>query len=53
MISCGTPEWRIADGLTEYPAALAEMQARVAAIHAGVAPECVWLVEHPPLYTAG
>jgi lipoyl(octanoyl) transferase len=47
------PEWRIDDGLTEYPAALAEMQARVAAIHAGVAPECVWLVEHPPLYTAG
>ena len=53
MISCGTPEWRIADGLTEYPAALSEMQARVAAIQAGTAPECVWLVEHPPLYTAG
>jgi lipoyl(octanoyl) transferase len=48
-----TPEWRIADGLTEYPAALAEMQARVAAIRAGTASECVWLVEHPPLYTAG
>src|ERR1700729_1714932 len=46
-------EWRIDDGLTEYPAALAEMQARVAAIRAGTAREQVWLVEHPPLYTAG
>jgi hypothetical protein len=43
----------IADGLTEYPAALAEMQARVAAIRAGTASEMVWLVEYPPLYTAG
>src|ERR1700730_1121490 len=49
----GSPEWRIADGLTEYPAALAEMRARVAAIRAGSAGEQVWLVEHPPLYTAG
>src|ERR1700728_3955851 len=48
-----TPEWRIADGLTEYPAALAEMQQRVAAIRAGTATECVWLVGHPPLSTAG
>jgi lipoyl(octanoyl) transferase len=48
-----TLEWRIGDGLTEYPVALAEMQARVAAIRTGSAPECVWLVEHPPLYTAG
>jgi lipoyl(octanoyl) transferase len=47
------PEWRIDDALTEYPAALAAMQARVAAIRAGTAPELVWLVEHPPLYTAG
>jgi lipoyl(octanoyl) transferase len=47
------PEWRVADGLTEYPDALAEMQQRVAAIRAGTATECVWLVEHPPLYTAG
>jgi lipoyl(octanoyl) transferase len=47
------PEWCIGDGLTEYPAALAEMQARVAAIRAGTATELVWLVEHPPLYTAG
>ena len=47
------PEWRVGDGLTPYPTALAEMQARVAAIRAGSAPELVWLVEHPPLYTAG
>ena len=47
------PEWRIADGLTEYPAALAEMQQHVATIRAGTANERVWLVEHPPLYTAG
>jgi lipoyl(octanoyl) transferase len=46
-------EWRISRGLVEYPAALAEMEARAAAIHAGTAPEQVWLLEHPPLYTAG
>jgi lipoyl(octanoyl) transferase len=47
------PEWRVADGLTPYPAAQRVMEARVAAIRAGAAPELVWLVEHPPLYTAG
>jgi lipoyl(octanoyl) transferase len=47
------PEWRIAEGLTPYPEALATMQQRVAAIRAGSAGELVWLVEHPPLYTAG
>lgn len=47
------PEWRISDGLTDYPVALAEMQARVAAIRDGTTGEMVWLVEHPPLYTAG
>jgi lipoyl(octanoyl) transferase len=46
-------EWRASDGLTPYPDAVAGMEARVAAIAAGLAPECVWLVEHPPLYTAG
>lgn len=46
-------EWRIADGLVPYPDALAEMDRRVAAIRAGTAPELVWLLEHPPLYTAG
>ena len=47
------PEWRIADGLTPYADAVAFMQERVAAIRAGTAPELVWLVEHPPLYTGG
>jgi lipoyl(octanoyl) transferase len=46
-------EWRVAQGLTAYPAAVALMEARVAAIRAGEAPELVWLVEHPPIYTAG
>lgn len=48
-----TPEWRISDGLTPYPDALALMRDRVAAIRAGTAGELVWLVEHPPIYTAG
>jgi lipoyl(octanoyl) transferase len=47
------PEWRIQEGLMDYPSALATMQDRVAAIRAGTAAELVWLVEHPPLYTAG
>jgi len=47
------PEWRIEDGLVPYPDALAAMEARVAAIRAGRARERIWLVEHPPLYTAG
>jgi lipoyl(octanoyl) transferase len=46
-------EWRIADGPVGYPDAVALMEARAAAIAAGEAPELVWLVEHPPLYTAG
>lgn len=46
-------DWRISDGLTPYPEALVWMEARVAAILAGEAPECVWLLEHPPIYTAG
>jgi lipoyl(octanoyl) transferase len=49
----GAVEWRITDALVPYEAAVAEMEARVAAIHAGTAPELVWLLEHPPLYTAG
>ncbi|HME25088.1 MAG TPA: lipoyl(octanoyl) transferase LipB [Acetobacteraceae bacterium] len=48
-----TPEWCIAEGLVPYTDAVAHMQDRVAAIRAGTAPELVWLVEHPPLYTAG
>jgi len=46
-------EWRVSDALVPYEAALAVMEARVAAIAAGQAPELVWLIEHPPLYTAG
>jgi lipoyl(octanoyl) transferase len=46
-------EWRLSDGLVPYPEALAAMEERVAAIRAGAAPELVWLLEHPPLYTAG
>jgi lipoyl(octanoyl) transferase len=47
------PEWRTEPGLLPYPQALAAMQARITAIRDGTAPELVWLVEHPPLYTAG
>ncbi len=47
------PEWRIAEGPTPYPDALAAMRERIAAIRAGTEGELVWLVEHPPLYTAG
>jgi lipoyl(octanoyl) transferase len=47
------PEWRVTDRLLPYPDAVAGMQARVAAIREGAASELVWLVEHPPLYTAG
>jgi lipoyl(octanoyl) transferase len=46
-------DWAIGKGLIAYPEAVAAMEARVAAIHAGEAPEMAWLVEHPPLYTAG
>jgi len=47
------PEWRVSPGLTPYPEALADMEARAAAIRAGEAGELIWLLEHPPLYTAG
>lgn len=45
--------WRVSEGLTPYPKALAFMEARAAAIADGTADELAWLVEHPPLYTAG
>ncbi|MGE5506340.1 MAG: lipoyl(octanoyl) transferase LipB [Actinomycetota bacterium] len=47
------PEWRISDDRVPYEEALAAMETRVADIRAGRAPELVWLLEHPPLYTAG
>ncbi len=46
-------EWAISDGLTGYEDAVARMEARAADIAAGRADELIWLVEHPPLYTAG
>jgi len=46
-------EWQVSDTPVAYEAAVAAMEARVAAIRAGSAPELVWLLEHPPLYTAG
>lgn len=47
------PDWTVAEGLVPYPEALAAMEARVEAMIAGRAGEWVWLLEHPPLYTAG
>ncbi|UUX50913.1 lipoyl(octanoyl) transferase LipB [Nisaea acidiphila] len=46
-------EWRVSDDPVAYPDAVAEMETRAAAIRDGSAPELVWLLEHPPLYTAG
>jgi lipoyl(octanoyl) transferase len=46
-------EWRVSDALVPYEEAVREMEARVEGIRAGTAPELVWLLEHPPLYTAG
>lgn len=46
-------EWKISDGLVPYDEALAAMEQRVADIRNDTAPELVWLLEHPPLYTAG
>jgi lipoyl(octanoyl) transferase len=46
-------EWRISDAQVAYPDAVAAMEARAAAIAAHAAPELVWLLEHPPLYTSG
>jgi len=49
----GGIEWRVSETPVEYAAAVEEMEGRVAAIGAGAASELVWLLEHPPLYTAG
>jgi len=49
----GAVEWLISDAPVPYPEAVAVMEARVAAIAANEAPELVWLLEHPPLYTSG
>lgn len=49
----GPVELRLSDGLVGYPEAVTFMEERIAAIRAGTAPECIWFLEHPPLYTAG
>ena len=46
-------EWQHLPGLAPYAETLAAMEARAEAIHHGTAPEAIWLLEHPPLYTAG
>jgi len=53
MTALPAPEWITADALVAYPDALAFMEARAAEIAAGEGPETMWLLEHPPLYTAG
>jgi lipoyl(octanoyl) transferase len=49
----GAVEWQVSDAPVPYPDAIAAMEARVAAIAARQAPELIWLLEHPPLYTSG
>ena len=46
-------EWRVSEGLVPYADALAEMEGRAAAVREGQSSELVWLLEHPPLFTAG
>ena len=46
-------DWQTSSGLTPYPEALADMEARTGAIFDGSGSERIWLIEHPPLYTAG
>ena len=46
-------EWRVSPGLTPYEEAIAQMEARAEAVAAGRSPELIWLLEHPPVYTAG
>jgi lipoyl(octanoyl) transferase len=50
---CALVGWAVTPGLVPYETALAAMEARVSAIADEQAAECVWLLEHPPLYTAG
>jgi lipoyl(octanoyl) transferase len=53
LSTAGPVEWRVSNGPVDYEAAVAIMEERAAAIGRGAAPELVWLLEHPPLYTAG
>ena len=52
-VSASTVEWTVSELPVAYPEAVARMEARVEAVLTGRAPELVWLLEHPPLYTAG
>src|ERR1700716_42567 len=54
-LAAGAPavEWQVSEALIPYPDAVAAMESRAAAIAAYQAPELVWLLEHPPLYTSG
>src|SRR5258706_15939543 len=49
----GAIEWRFSPATVSYEAAVSEMEDRAARIYAAEAPELIWLLEHPPLYTAG
>ena len=53
MTDASDIEWRVTPGLTDYATALADMEARAAAVADGTARELVWLLEHPPVYTGG
>lgn len=53
MTVFASPEWVVSPGLTDYAAALADMEDRAAAMRLSNAAERIWLIEHPPLYTAG
>jgi lipoyl(octanoyl) transferase len=53
VMQSGGIEWRASKTPVDYPAAVEEMEGRVAAIRTGAAAELIWLLEHPPLYTAG
>src|SRR5262245_60471925 len=53
VMRSGRIEWRVSETPVAYPGAVGEMESRVAAIYAGTAAEFVWLLDHPPLYTAG
>lgn len=52
-MTLAAPEWHVEPGLTGYADAVATMERQVAAIRDASGPERIWLVEHPPLYTAG
>ena len=53
LLSAAPVRWEVAEGLVPYPEAVTRMEAEAVAIAAGEASELVWLLQHPPLYTAG